>query len=92
MKPTGGILVRPVDKKENYIKRCVAVAGDSWKCVNGMLVFVNGQEPAVECHWPVRLRVPVLKNASTRSAEGAVSTSARMTSDNGTAWCHPLDR
>ncbi|MFN9326858.1 MAG: S26 family signal peptidase [Flavobacteriales bacterium] len=41
--PTGGLLVRPVDKRENYIKRCVAVAGDSLRIVSGK-VYVNGQE------------------------------------------------
>ncbi|MDQ3101985.1 MAG: S26 family signal peptidase [Bacteroidota bacterium] len=40
--PTGGILVRPLDKKENYIKRCVAVAGDSVQVINGVL-HVNGE-------------------------------------------------
>ena len=40
--PTGGILYRPVDKCENYIKRCVAVAGDSIRVVHGQL-FVNGE-------------------------------------------------
>lgn len=40
--PTGGILVRPVDKQENYIKRCVAIAGDSLEVRDG-LVYVNGQ-------------------------------------------------
>ena len=42
MKPTGGILIRPIDKQENYIKRCVAVAGDSIRVVHGQL-YVNGQ-------------------------------------------------
>ncbi len=40
--PTGGILVRPLDKKENYIKRCVAIAGDSIEVINGVL-HVNGE-------------------------------------------------
>jgi len=36
------IATRPVDKRENYVKRCVAVAGDVIKVVDGSL-FVNGQ-------------------------------------------------
>ena len=32
---------RPVDKRENYIKRCVAIAGDELKIVQGQ-VFING--------------------------------------------------
>ncbi len=35
------ILVRPVDKRENYIKRCVAVSGDSLYISHGQ-VYVNG--------------------------------------------------
>jgi len=33
----------PVDKKTNYIKRCVAIAGDSLKIEHGVLI-VNGKE------------------------------------------------
>jgi len=38
----GDIIYRPVDKRENYIKRCVAIAGDSLKLVKGQ-VYVNGK-------------------------------------------------
>ena len=38
-----GLKTRPVDKRENYIKRCVAVAGDSLLIVNGKL-YINGAE------------------------------------------------
>ncbi len=37
------IVVRPVDKRENYIKRCVAIPGDTLQVVRGQLV-VNGQK------------------------------------------------
>lgn len=33
---------RPVDKRENYIKRCVAIGGDSLKVINGV-VYINGK-------------------------------------------------
>ncbi len=38
----GKIIARPVDKRENYIKRCVAIHGDEIKMVRGQL-FVNGK-------------------------------------------------
>ena len=43
------IVYRPVDKRENYIKRCVALPGDSIKIVDGEL-FINGkvQDKVVE--------------------------------------------
>ncbi len=38
----GKIIARPVDKRENYIKRCVGLPGDVIQIVNGELL-VNGQ-------------------------------------------------
>ena len=37
------IHVRPVDKRENYIKRCVGIPGDTLKITEGIL-SINGQE------------------------------------------------
>ncbi|MFT4876036.1 MAG: signal peptidase I [Bacteroidia bacterium] len=37
----------PVDKKTNYIKRCIGIAGDSLKVVNGQ-VFINGTAVPLE--------------------------------------------
>jgi signal peptidase I len=38
----GDIITRPVDKRENYIKRCIAIPGDSLKIEKGV-VYVNGK-------------------------------------------------
>lgn len=41
----GDIVVRPVDRRENYVKRCVGTPGDSLRIINNV-VYVNGeQEP-----------------------------------------------
>ncbi len=37
----GPVIVRPMDKKDHYVKRCVAVAGDTLSVRDG-LVWVNG--------------------------------------------------
>jgi len=39
----GEIVARPVDKRENYIKRCVAIAGDTLLIKNGDL-YINGEK------------------------------------------------
>ena len=38
----GDLLVRPVDKKENYVKRCVAVAGDTLQIIDAQ-IYINGK-------------------------------------------------
>jgi len=44
--PGGGILVRPLDKRENYIKRCTGVAGDTLEVIGGR-VHINGVPEAL---------------------------------------------
>ena len=38
----GKVQSRPVDRRENYIKRCVAISGDSIQVIDGQ-VYVNGK-------------------------------------------------
>ena len=44
----GPIKVRPADKKDHYVKRCVAVAGDTLSIVDGK-VFINSRAQEI---WP----------------------------------------
>jgi signal peptidase I len=63
----GDIIYRPVDKRENYIKRCIAIAGDSLKIVKGQ-VYVNGKPqkeiPGIQYKYLINTNGTVI-NAST---------------------------
>ena len=52
------IITRPVDKRENFIKRCVGIAGDELKVVNGQ-VYINNKPqdffPASERYYKLQL-------------------------------------
>jgi signal peptidase I len=38
----GDVVARPVDKRENYIKRCVAIPGDTLHIID-QVIFINGK-------------------------------------------------
>jgi signal peptidase I len=40
------LAIHPVDKSDNYIKRCVAIAGD-WLEVKGNIVYTNGKQESI---------------------------------------------
>ncbi|MCF8360047.1 MAG: signal peptidase I [Prolixibacteraceae bacterium] len=42
----GRIVSRPVDKRENYIKRCIGIPGDTIEIIDGV-VFVNGKQQSM---------------------------------------------
>ena len=46
VKSMGELIVRPVDKKDHYVKRCVALPGDTLEVRDG-LVWVNGVQQEV---------------------------------------------
>jgi len=39
----GNIIARPVDKRENFIKRCIGIAGDTIRIID-RVVYINGKE------------------------------------------------
>ena len=58
----GPIIVRPADKKDHYVKRCVAVAGDTLSVRDGF-VFINSEMQTV---WPgVQLTYKVVTDGHT---------------------------
>lgn len=46
IKVYGPVIVRPMDKKDHYVKRCVALPGDTLEVRDG-LVWVNGEQLTV---------------------------------------------
>ena len=42
----GDIIVRPVDRRENYVKRCVGTPGDSLQIVDNV-IYINGEAEPV---------------------------------------------
>ena len=47
-----GLMYRPVDKRENYIKRCVAIAGDVVE-IKDRILYVNGEKAPIFPHQQV---------------------------------------
>jgi signal peptidase I len=56
------VISRPVDKKENYIKRCVAVSGDVLQVVDGR-VHINGTEAPLFPHSKLNYLVTTIGSA-----------------------------
>ena len=57
------IITRPVDKKENYIKRCVGISGDIIEVKDGV-VFVNGKQGELFPHQRMDYRIKTQANFS----------------------------
>ena len=58
----GPIVVRPMDKKDHYVKRCVALPGDTLEVRDGY-VFIDGEKQTV--YDGVRVSHNIYRNAAT---------------------------
>jgi signal peptidase I len=56
------IITRPVDKRENFIKRCVAIAGDTLQVKNSVL-FINGTPADFPVHYEKYYTVTTKNNS-----------------------------
>lgn len=58
----GEIVYRPVDRRENYVKRCVALPGDTFQIKNGV-IYINGkaqkQPENVQFCYLVQTKTPI---------------------------------
>lgn len=50
------LTIRPVDRRDNYIKRCVAIPGDTLRIVHGQ-VYINGKPQSAKEHMQYRYAV-----------------------------------
>lgn len=89
--PGGGILQRPIDKRENYIKRCVAIAGDTIEVRDGVL-FVNGTEAPLPPmgQYAYGFKTKRAFNASLLKSQYDVSAKDLAESPNGDTALMPL--
>ena len=59
----GELITRPIDKKDHYIKRAVAVAGDSLQIIDG-LIYINGEPEKTPKHRQFGYNVRLPQNVS----------------------------
>ncbi len=63
----GEVVWRPVDRRENYVKRCVGEPGDTLQIINNQL-YVNGElledKPGVQYNYYVQTTGGVLSNST----------------------------
>ena len=80
----GDIVYRPVDRRENYVKRCVAIAGD-WMEVKNNQVYVNGKAqekiPGIQHNYFVQTKGTTLSNDILDKLN--ISKDDRITADDG---------
>lgn len=66
--PRSPVVAKPVDKKMNYVKRCVAIPGDKMEVRDG-LVFINGAELKLSDRAKVQYNYTITNNGEVSSFE-----------------------
>ncbi len=87
----GGIVWRPVDKRDCYVKRCLALPGDTLSVVHNV-VYINGQKlddhEGVQHNYTVTTNGSILNNRFFDNL--GISNEDRRTAGNGPRYYLPL--
>jgi len=77
----GDVIVRPMDKKDHYVKRCVAIPGDTLEVRDG-LVWVNGEQqevyPGIQISYQVTTKASSYTATFTREQLNKVQASSNV--------------
>jgi signal peptidase I len=65
--PMEDVIVRPIDKKDHYIKRCVALPGDNFE-IKDRQIYINGQAAAIPTNVQFHYKVTGNFNAEQQKA------------------------
>lgn len=80
----GDIVVRPVDRRENYVKRCVGTPGDTLQIIDNV-IYINGEaepvHPYLQLNYIVKTDGHVLGNSYLTKL--GISKEDRETNGNG---------
>lgn len=83
------IITRPVDKRENFIKRCVGIAGDTLEIRNG-IVYINGKindiPPASETNYELKTKGQPLDFAMLEEQYGIRESEGEVRSAGGNVY------
>lgn len=83
----GDIVVRPVDRRENYVKRCIGLPGDTLQIKQGE-VYIDGKAikspTEMQFNYFVQTTGPYIPEELFR--ELGISVEDRMLMNNGTGW------
>lgn len=62
-RPSKGFKVKPLDKKSNYVKRCVGIPGDILEIKNGY-VYINGKQNSLPDRAKLQFRYKIVSKSS----------------------------
>jgi signal peptidase I len=91
----GKIVYRPVDRRENYVKRCIGLPGETLKIINNQ-VYINGKaiedQPGIQYNYYVQTKGSYISEEQFRSWEISKDDRMLIADDNEIASLLPFKK